>query len=574
MTRELLEKIKAAAVYIQIKVPGGLGSGSGWIIEKDAKGILIVTNRHVITDDEGKKFEDIDCFFFAGTDKEKSVKGKVIVVDPDEDLAVLRIDDPTLPDPMPIIPDVNSLFETQKCYTVGFPEGVSLAFGKRAPAVTVTETTISGMRRLDDNRLVRITVNGAVAHGNSGGMTVNSKGEVIGVVVAMLRAANNIAFVIPVSQVTSLFNGKPSQVIGVPVPSSDPTKVVVDFYVNCFDPKGGVSKIEFHHGPGSLIQGMQPDQIAMTHKPINGISAPIVMTYDKTRAQGACRVTFNAADIARDVVIQVTTYRSDGLKGTTSPLAVRVDPKSQFTFSPGYKESVAMAASSGGRGVTADTKPIKMNEAVTDMIVAGSGRYLLIRAKGEVAIVDLTSRERVKTLNIGNESLIAGGANCFVIYNTFNHKFERWSLATMQKEFEADPPKDLKPTEIALGHSSNGPLFVYDVPKISSSTGASKLSCAFLDIEQFKGKTDVFFEGALQTNRGGDALGQLLQTQIRAAGNGSCFTMWRPMTSPQGIAVFRNKRINKKLAIDSEEETGLYVVPSTDGQTICTATGR
>ncbi len=576
MTRELLDKIKAAAVYIQIKVPGGLGMGSGWIIEKDAKGILVATNRHVITDDEGRKYEDIDCFFFAGTDKEKTVKGKVIVVDPDEDVAVLRVEDPTLPDPMPIIPDVNSLFETQKCYTVGFPEGVQLSFGKRAPAVTITETTISGMRRLDDNRLIRITVNGAVAHGNSGGMTVNAKGEVIGVVVAMLTAANNIAFIIPVSQVTSLFNGKPSQVIGIPTASLDSTKLTVDFYVNCFDPKGGVSQLEFHHGPASAIQGMSPDQVAMARAPINGMTAPIQMKYDKTRAQGACRVTFNAAEVMnQDVVIQVTTYRSDGVKITTSPVSVRIDSKKQFSFSPGHKEAVAMASSGGVKGITSDTKPIKMSGPVTDMIAAGSGRYLIVRSRGDVAIVDLTKRERVKSLNVADESLIAGGANCFVIYNSFTHKFEKWSLESMSKVLEVAPPRDLKPIEMALGHSSNGPLFVYDIPKIATSAGIAKLSCAFLDLEAFKGKIDVFFEGPLpQTQGGGDGLGALVSAEIRAAGNGSLFTMWRPRTIPQGMAVFRNKRVKGgKLAIDSEEDTGLYVVPSTDGETICTLLG-
>jgi hypothetical protein len=573
MTRELLEKIKASAVYIEMKMQQGTASGSGWIIEKDAKGALIVTNRHVVTDEEGRKGDDISCIFHPGTDKEKSYKATVIVIDPDEDLAVLRVEDPTLPDARPIIADVNSLFETMKCYTIGFPVGSQLSFGKHAPEVAVTETTISSLRRDDLKRLVRITINGAVTHGNSGGMTVNAKGEVVGVVVAMLRAANNIAFVIPISQVTSLFNGKPSQVIGVPVPSTDPTKLVVDFYVNCFDPKGGVSQLEFHHGPASVIQGMQPDQIAMSRAPVGGMNPPIQMKYDKSRAQGACRVVFNAADIVnKDIVIQVTTYRSDGLKGTTSPVAVRVDAKQQFAFSPGYKESVAMAASGGSRGVTSDTKPIKMNEPVTDMISAGSGRYLLIRAKGELAVVDLTRRERVKTINLADSSLIAGGANCFVIYNSFSTKFEKWSLDSMTKVFEAPPPKDLKPSEIALGHSSNGPLFVYDIPRVSGSS--TKLSCAFLDLEAFKGKTEMFYEGNLQSSRGGDdGLAELLQTQIRAAGNGSCFTMWRPLTTPQGMAVFRNKKVNKKLAIDHQEETGLYVVPSTDGETICTALG-
>lgn len=576
MTRELVDKLKSSAVYIFTKVGQSGGTGSGWIIEKDATGVLIVTNRHVVTDDEGRLGDEVKCYFHPGTEKEQAYIAKIIVVDPDEDLAVLRVEQPGLPDPMPLIPDVNSLFETQKVYTVGFPKGEALRFGERAPGVTIAETTVSGMRRFDDNSLAAITINGGVTNGNSGGMTVNSKGEVVGVVVAMLSSANNIAFVIPVSQVTSLFRGKPSQVIGIPAVSADPTKVVIDFYVNCFDPKGGVTELEFFHGPATVIQGISPDKLVMTRSIIPGMSTAVGMKYDRSRAQGSCRVTFEAAQVTnQDVVIQVTTKRSDGMRVVTSPVAVRLDTKKQMAFSPGYKNaSEVVRSSSGVKGVTSDTKPIKMDSPVTDMVVAGSGRYLLIRSRGDIAVVDLASRERVKTINVADESLVAGGADFFVIYNSFTHKFEKWSLATMEKVLESPPPKDLKPIAMALGHSSNGPLFVYDIPKMMVPSGNARLSCAFLSLEDFKGRPEIFYEGPLPRAQGaGDGFGALTQAEIRAAGNGSCFTMWRPYTLPQGMAVFRNKRVKGKLAIDNEDDSGLYVVPSTDGETICTLLG-
>lgn len=577
MTRELVAKLKGSAVYIFTRIGQGGGTGSGWIIEKDATGVLIVTNRHVVTDDEGRLGDEVKCYFHPGTEREQALTAKIIVVDPDEDLAVLRVDSPGLPDPMPLIPDVNSLFETQKVYTVGFPKGEALRFGERAPGVTITETTISGMRRFDDNSLAAITINGGVTNGNSGGMTVNAKGEVVGVVVAMLSTANNIAFVIPASQVTSLFRGKPSQVIGIPVATIDPTKVVIDFYVNCFDPKGGVTQLEFFHGPASAVQGIPPDKLVMTRSIVPGMSPAIAMQYDKSRAQGACRVTFDAAQVNnQDIVIQVTTKRNDGMKAVTSPVSIRLDAKKQFTFSPGYKNaSEVVRSSSSIKGLTADTKPIKMDGPVTDMVVAGSGRYLLVRSRGDIAVVDMLRRERVKTINVADESLVAGGADFFVIYNSFTHKFEKWSLATMEKVMDVAPPKDLKPIEIAMGHSSNGPLFVYDIPKMMVPSGDAKLSCAFLSLEDFKGRLEVFYEGPVPRVSGGpgDGFGALMRAEVRAAGNGSCFTMWRPYTLPQGMAVLRNKRVKGKLSIDHEDDTGFYVVPSTDGETICTLRG-
>jgi hypothetical protein len=587
MTRELVEKIKSSAVYIFTKIGQGGGTGSGWVIEKDSKGVLVVTNRHVISNDEGQIGDEVICYFYPGTDREKSYKSQVIVVDPDEDLAVLRVEAPDLPDAMPLVPDVNALFETQKVTAVGFPKGEDLRFGQRAPGVTMSETTISGMRRFDDNTLARITINGGVTNGNSGGMTVNSKGEVVGVVVAMHSQANNIAIIIPITQVTSLFRGKPSRVIGIPAVSADPTKVVVDFYVNCFDPKGSINQLEFFQGPASVIQGLPADQLVMTRKVMAGMSAPVAMNYDKSRAQAACRVVFNAADInGKDVVIQVSTTRSDSTRTITPPVAVRIDPKQQISFSPGYKDATNVVQSSSGmKGVTGDTKAIKMKKEVTDVVVAGSGRYLLIRAEEEVAVVDLTNRERVKTLSIADGSYIAGGSDCFIIYNRFTNKFERWSLANMSKEKEVDPPKDLHPAAIAMGHSSTGPLFVYEKGRYVGS-GDAKLSCAFLDTQSFKGKVDVFYDGPLPQaasglggggiatpGGGGDSFGFLTHAEIRAAGNGSCFAMWRPFTFPQGMAVFRNKRVKGKISMDTDDDTGLYVSPSTDGEMVCTILG-
>jgi S1-C subfamily serine protease len=577
MTRETLEKVKAGAIYIITRVGDSGSTGSGWVIEKDAKGVLVVTNRHVVTNDEGRVGDEIKCVVYPGTDKEKSITAQVVVIDPDEDLAVLRIDGEGLPEPVSLIPDIGTLSELQKVIAVGFPKGEFLRFGARAPGVTLSETTISGLRRFDDNTLASITINGGVTNGNSGGMTVNAKGEVIGVVVAMHAQANNIALIIPISQVTSLFRGKPSRVYGVPGASSDPTKVVIDFYVNCFDPKAGVTQVEFFHGPSSAIGGIPQDRLAMTRSVLPGMSGPIAMQYDKSRAQASCRVTFNAADVTnKELVFQIATTRNDASKMTTPPVAVRVDTKQQFSFSPGYKDATEIVRSSSGfKGVTGDNKPIEMSGPVTDMIVAGRGRYLIVRADEEVAIVDLSNRERVKTLKITSESLIAGGADCFVIYNAFAKMFEKWSLPGFTKMAEFAPIKDLTPLEIALGHSSNGPLFVYDVPQIGVPSGNAKLSCAFLDLEQFKGRVEVFYEGPLPRVQGGsgNALTALTHVQIRAAGDGSCFTMWRPQTMPQGMAVFRNKKVKGKLAIDNEEDTGLYVVPSTDGKIICTALG-
>ena len=71
-------------------IPEQRASGSGVIISDDG---YIVTNNHVISDDNGGVAQEINVTLHS----RKSYKAKVIGRDPSSDIAVLKIDDTKLP---------------------------------------------------------------------------------------------------------------------------------------------------------------------------------------------------------------------------------------------------------------------------------------------------------------------------------------------------------------------------------------------------------------------------------------------------------------------------------------------
>src|SRR5207248_15421 len=100
----------------------------------------------------------------SGEPEEFKLPGLVLGVDRSNDLAVLRVDPQASPLPAPLLVDSGKLIETQKVYIFGFPYGARL--GKN---ITVSESSISSLRRDSSGALSQIQVNGGMHQGNSGG---------------------------------------------------------------------------------------------------------------------------------------------------------------------------------------------------------------------------------------------------------------------------------------------------------------------------------------------------------------------------------------------------------------------
>jgi hypothetical protein len=190
---ELNKLGKAAAVYIET----GKGSGSGFCIHASG---LFVTNAHVVAG-----AETVTLVLDPSLKSQKVVKAKVLRVDKEHDLALLRVDEvkdlPTLP-----LGAIEGLAETQEVIAFGYPFGKALAEAKEYPAVSVNAGSITSLRQKNGS-LNAIQVDVALNHGNSGGPVIDHDGKVIGVVVAGIPGSG-VNFIIPVSHVTG-FLAKP-----------------------------------------------------------------------------------------------------------------------------------------------------------------------------------------------------------------------------------------------------------------------------------------------------------------------------------------------------------------------------
>lgn len=166
-----------------------VGGGSGFIVSSDG---LILTNKHVVSD-TGASYT---VLMNNGT----TYPAKVLARDPNQDLAVLKIDATGLPtvtlgdsDGLQLgqtaIAIGNALGQFSNTVSVGVVSGLSRTVTASAPD-TGAQETIEGVIQTD----------AAINPGNSGGPLLNLEGQVIGINTAIASDAENIGFAIPIDQ--------------------------------------------------------------------------------------------------------------------------------------------------------------------------------------------------------------------------------------------------------------------------------------------------------------------------------------------------------------------------------------
>ncbi len=157
--------------------------GSGVII--DGKRGFILTNAHVL-----EKTSTITVTL----NDEREYKAQVVGIDPDSDLAILRIESKNS---LPAIEMGNSegLMIGETVIAIGNPFGFSH---------TVTTGVISALNRSirTENRVFQdfIQTDASINPGNSGGPLLNINGELIGINTAIYAKAQGIGFAIPINK--------------------------------------------------------------------------------------------------------------------------------------------------------------------------------------------------------------------------------------------------------------------------------------------------------------------------------------------------------------------------------------
>jgi S1-C subfamily serine protease len=188
---------------VMIKVNGGQGTGSGFII----RGGYIVTDNHVVTLDNQVPNAAIRVYFSNGS----SVPGRLVGRDPYADIAIIKVDGTSR---LPALTLGNSAAVAvgDPVIAVGSPLGL---------ADTVTSGIVSAVDRpVQPGQTASTTpqvffdaiqTDAPINPGNSGGPLVNAKGQVIGVDAAIDTLGNNpltgtqggsigLGFAIPINQ--------------------------------------------------------------------------------------------------------------------------------------------------------------------------------------------------------------------------------------------------------------------------------------------------------------------------------------------------------------------------------------
>jgi serine protease Do len=159
------------------------GMGSGIVIDDQGH---IMTNNHIV-----EQAEHIEVTMFDG----RKFTGKLVGADATSDVAVVKVDDGSLPAAkLSVSEDIRV---GQTAIAIGNPFGFLL----RGPTVTVgvisaLHRTIQAEKGVFENL---IQTDAHINPGNSGGPLVNSRGEVIGINSANIPFAQGIGFSIPMT---------------------------------------------------------------------------------------------------------------------------------------------------------------------------------------------------------------------------------------------------------------------------------------------------------------------------------------------------------------------------------------
>lgn len=202
-----------------------IGSGSGFVISPDGH---VLTNEHVVNNTEiiinepNRKVVirlNVSRIEVCFPPESAAVRGgttpcaaaTIAAADPDLDLAVLYVSSSN--QPYLALGDSDVVTPGQPVQALGFPFGRTLDVGRDTldsvvPEITTTVGAISALRANNAGERRFLQIDGNVNSGSSGGPIVNKDGFVVGVVVARLRDASNIAFAIPINHAKSFIESR------------------------------------------------------------------------------------------------------------------------------------------------------------------------------------------------------------------------------------------------------------------------------------------------------------------------------------------------------------------------------
>ncbi|QEG01250.1 hypothetical protein Mal15_53260 [Stieleria maiorica] len=208
-----------------------------------------------------------------------------------------------------------------------------------------------------------------------------------------------------------------------------------------------------------------------------------------------------------------------------------------------------------------EKRVLPMPAAITDIVIAGGGRRILVvmRHVKSIAVLDAVEGSIIKRLPLASDNiLVAGTLNHIIIFDRANDRIERWSLNTLQKEASAKTPFSGVVKAVAAGYASDGPVLVHGDDLAASG------SFSTLDVITLKEQA-VRIPGERLLSTRGDV------NHLRASANGTIFGMWATNQFPQGLNCLRLN--GDRLEAYYEHKSVGHVCPGPGGMYLFTRTG-
>ncbi len=188
-----LTRVRQSVVKIEGLGCGGIVDGSGFVFAKQ----LVATNAHVVAGVASPKIQSGD----------KTYNTTVVVFDPANDLAILRVPGLDVP-----VLDVDRAYQAVKSpvFALGYPAGGDY---KLSPGVILDRFDALGQDIYGKNRVVRevYSLQTTIVRGNSGGPVIDANGTVVGVVFATSTAYNNVGYALTIKQIYPVLSSAPSK---------------------------------------------------------------------------------------------------------------------------------------------------------------------------------------------------------------------------------------------------------------------------------------------------------------------------------------------------------------------------
>lgn len=191
---DVANRVQPAVVNIQVTAEGGMGEGSGIVI--DDRG-YILTNNHVVTlEGQAGPGAEIETVFPTG----QRAKASVVGTDPQSDLAVIKVDVDNLT--VAQLGDSDAVEVGQPIIAIGSPLGLPKTVTQGIVSATHRAIALGNDSSENGDVIDAIQIDAAINPGNSGGPLVDMRGAVIGIntlIFSQSGGSDGLGFAIPIN---------------------------------------------------------------------------------------------------------------------------------------------------------------------------------------------------------------------------------------------------------------------------------------------------------------------------------------------------------------------------------------